>query len=202
MADELELKAVVPDPALCIASLRRSGAVLRAHGILLDERWDTSDGRLEAADEVLRLRLFAGRAGATSSLDWKGPTRTDGGYKVREEIETAVSDAVAIRDILRRLGFEVVMTIHREIATFDIHGAHARLERYPRMDVLLEVEGDPTAIERAIGASGIPRSEFNTDRLVDFTLRYRARSGVDPVIAADWDRRRPEYAFDVGESRG
>ena len=41
--------------------------------------------------------------------------------------------------------------------------ATVRLERYPGMDALVEVEGEPAAIERAIGVSGIPRVAFTAD---------------------------------------
>ena len=43
---------------------------------------------------------------------------------------------------------------------------------------LVEIEGSPAEIERAILATGLPRDGFSTDRLPDFALRYKARTGV------------------------
>ena len=43
------------------------------------------------------------------------------------------------------------MQIDREIWQYDIGGAVVRFERYPRMDDLVEVEGHPAAIEKALG---------------------------------------------------
>ena len=61
--------------------------------------------------------------------------------------------------------------------------ATARLERYPRMDVLVEVEGEPAAIERAIVASGIPRSAFTAESLAEFVRRFQERTGVPAELS-------------------
>ena len=61
---------------------------------------------------------------------------------------------------------------------FDLpDGAVVRLEWYPRMDVLVEVEGEPPAIEAAIAALGIDRSAFTAESLSAFVARYEARTG-------------------------
>jgi hypothetical protein len=56
-------------------------------------------------------------------------------------------------------------------------GAIVRFERYPRMDVLVEVEGSPDAIERAIGFIQLPRSAFSSARLPEFVVGYESRTG-------------------------
>jgi hypothetical protein len=58
-----------------------------------------------------------------------------------------------------------------------------RFERYPRMDDLVEVEGEPEDIERAIAVLGLPREGFNTDRLPDFVKRYEERTGERALIS-------------------
>src|SRR5687767_8773176 len=45
----------------------------------------------------------------------------------------------------------------------------------PIMDGLIEVEGPPAAIEAAIRATGLPRSAFTADALIDFVRRYEPR---------------------------
>jgi len=50
-------------------------------------------------------------------------------------------------------------------------------ERYPRLDDLVEVEGEPTAIEAAILVLALPRETFTTGRLPDFVRDYEARTG-------------------------
>jgi hypothetical protein len=58
-----------------------------------------------------------------------------------------------------------------------------RFEQYPRMDVLLEVEGSPDAIEDAIAATGIPRALFSDERLLDFVARFEERTGLDAALS-------------------
>ena len=71
----------------------------------------------------------------------------------------------------------------REVEVFDLAGATVRTERYPLMDPLVEVEGEPAAIERAIAASGIPRSEFTADSLSEFVRRFELRNGAPALLA-------------------
>jgi hypothetical protein len=52
-----------------------------------------------------------------------------------------------------------------------------RIEWYPEMDVLLEVEGAPEAIENAIAATGLPRDAFLAESLPYFRAAYEERTG-------------------------
>ncbi len=183
---EVELKALVGDERAVRARVEAAGARLVLAGRLEDRRYDTADRALAARDEVIRLRIHhAGDAGGRrAQLDWKGPTRSEDGYKVREEISSAVSDPDAIAGILAGLGLAVTREIDRDIAEYTLVGATLRFEHYPRMDVLLEVEGPPAAIERAIAATGLPRAAFTEERLADFVARYEARTGTRAAVCA------------------
>ena len=171
---EVELKSVVPDPAATRARVEAAGGRLAFAGRLEDRRYDTPERALAARDEVLRVRVYGG-AEARATMDWKGPTRSERGYKVREELSAGVHDADALATMLERLGYVVTREIDREIVQYELHDAVLRLEHYPRMDVLVEVEGAPAAIERAIAASGLPRDGFSADRLTDFVRRFERR---------------------------
>ena len=193
---ELELKAVLDDWTARRAAVERAGARLTFEGRLEDRRYDDAQGSLAARDHVLRLRTYRGDADGHAELGWKGPTRYEGGYKVREELAAPTADADALADILGRLGYEVSVAIDREIAQFELGGAVIRFERYPRMDDLVEVEGAPDAIERAVAALGIPRDAFTSERLLAFVRRYEARTGAvaavsDAELAARRDSHRP-----------
>ena len=173
---EVELKSVVPDPARLIAALRTAGAVSALEGRLSDTRYDTPDRTLLARDHVLRLRVFSDSAGSQASLDWKGPTSLADGYKVREELSTTVGDAAALARLLDGLGYVVIREVQRDISQFKFRNAIVRVEQYPRMDALVEVEGEPAAIESAIAGTGMPRAGFTAERLSDFVVRFEARS--------------------------
>lgn len=179
---ELELKAVIPDPVALRARLLAAGAGERFRGRMSDRRYDRA-GELAARDEVLRVRTYGHAGGrAEAVLGWKGPTRLSaGGYKQREEIEIPV--AVSPHALLTALGYEPVHATDRDVEVFDLGGATVRLERYPGMDPLLEVEGTPEAIERAIRATGIDRAAFTAEPLADFVRRFEARTGRPAVLA-------------------
>ena len=175
---EVELKSVVDDWATRRAAVERAGGVLTFEGRLEDRRYDLADASLASRDHVLRLRTYRSATAARSHIEWKGPTRHDAGYKLREELGVAIDDGSAFAEILGRLGYVVTTSIDRDIVQLDQHDATIRFERYPRMDDRVEVEGAPDAIERAIAALGMPRAGFTADRLRDFVERYEARTGA------------------------
>ncbi len=183
MPREVELKSVVDDEAARRRRVESAGARMIFEGQLADRRYDTSDRRLTAADELLRLRTYSDAGGTRASLEWKGPTRQEGGYKVRDEIVAGSADADALAAILERLGYAVIGEIDRDVAQYALERAVVRFERYPRMDALVEVEGAPPAIERAIAALGMPRSGFTADRLPAFVERFEARSGERAALS-------------------
>ncbi|HEY7611764.1 MAG TPA: class IV adenylate cyclase [Gemmatimonadales bacterium] len=174
---ELELKAVVPDPEQLRARMRAAGAEPRFAGRMTDVRYDRG-GELALRDHVLRVRTFRSADGRVESVAaWKGPTqRSADGYKLREEIELPVGGDAG--GLLQALGYRPVQVIDREVEIWRLGRATARLERYPRMDTLVEVEGEPAAIEQAVAATGIPRREFTAEPLLEFVRRFEERTGV------------------------
>jgi predicted adenylyl cyclase CyaB len=169
---ELEVKAVVPDPAALAERLRAAGAAAGFAGLMEDRRFDR-DGELAARGESLRIRRYG--PASSPQITWKGPTSMDRGYKERRELEVAVGGDDPVDELLHALGFRVVESIDRYVEYWELAGATIRLEWYPRMDVLVEIEGHPAAIERAAAATGIPRAEFRADALPAFVARFEAR---------------------------
>jgi adenylate cyclase class IV len=183
-ADEIEVKARITAPAALRRALRRAGARLEFRGAMLDRRYDRRR-ELIRGDEVLRLRVYrpADRRHGRAVFGWKGPARARGRYRHRGEIEVAVTEPARLHALLERLGYRVTLAIDRRVEVYRLHGAVLRLERYPRMDTLLEVEGSPKAIERAIRSTGIPRERFLSESLPYFTAAYRRRTGRRPQLA-------------------
>lgn len=181
---ELELKGVVPDPPATRRAILAAGGRLTFAGALHDVRLDRN-GEFTARDEVVRIRTYRPRVGEPhAQLGWKGPTRVSlEGFKQREEreLETSGGDPASF---LKALGFVPVHAIDRAIEMYDVAGGVARLEWYPRMDVLIEVEGDPTAIEAIIRALGLPRESFTSEALTAFTARYDAAHPSAPSLIA------------------
>ena len=182
MPREVELKSVVRDEESCRRRAEDAGARIVFQGSLVDRRYDTTDRRLSAGDEMLRVRTYAGNDAERATLEWKGPTRVEDGYKVRNEIVANTPDASAMAAILQRLGFNVIAEIDREVVQYELERATVRFERYPRMDALVEVEGMPDDIERAIDTLGLPRAGFSADRLLAFVARFEERTGERAAI--------------------
>ena len=185
MAREVELKAVVDDVERARDCVQRAGARLSFSGRLEDRRWDTPDRALARRDHVLRVRRYLGDAGESAELGFKGPTTYVDGFKVRDELGAPTGDATSLSQILDALGYVVTRAIDRHIEQYAMAGAVIRFEEYPRMDRLVEIEGEPEAIERAIAATGIAREQFSTDRLPAFVARYEARTGQRAALCDD-----------------
>ena len=179
---EVELKAVVDDVAERRKKVEHAGAELSFEGKISDRRYDFPTGDLSSRDEVLRTRTYVSKGSTKTYLDWKGPTEFRDVYKVREEITTPVDDFASLEMILQKLGLQLAMEIDREIAQYQLGGATVRFEIYPRMDPLVEVEGEPEGIEAAIEAIGIARGTFSNRRLVDFVRDFEHRTGVQAAI--------------------
>jgi predicted adenylyl cyclase CyaB len=174
---EVELKSVVDDIAVRRAAVEAAGGTLVFEGRLLDRRYDLADRSLMLRDHVLRLRVYETLDLRQGYLDWKGETRYQDGFKLRDEISTPVDNPDAFATILDRLGYVVTSEIDRNIVQYELAGATVRFEEYPEMDHLVEVEGAPDEIEKAISLMGMSRVGFTSERLLEFVARYEARTG-------------------------
>jgi len=180
---EVELKAVLDSWDDRRARLLRAGATPVFAGRLEDHRYDTEERSLATRDIVLRLRTYRDAEGARAELEFKGPTGYERGYKVREEVGSTVADPEAIALVLAGLGYILTREIDREIEQFEVDETIVRFERYPRMDDLVEVEGEPDALERAIETLGLPRTAFTSERLTDFAARYEVRTAKRAALS-------------------
>jgi predicted adenylyl cyclase CyaB len=180
---EVELKAVVDDVAERRKRIEAAGGALSFEGKIFDRRYDFASRELSKRDEVLRTRRYESPDLSRTYLDWKGPSETRDFYKVREEITAPVEDFNSLEKILAKLGLELTWEIDRDIAQYQLAGATIRFETYARMDVLVEVEGDPAAIEEAIEALGLARGTFTNGRLADFVRDFEHRTGVRAAIS-------------------
>jgi len=176
--EELELKARVENPDAVRKAILAAGAELMYRGAMMDRRFDRR-GRLERRDEVVRLRVYhpADKSPEWGVLGWQGPVQRRGEYRLRAEWESRVDDPKAVLVILRHMGYRISVRIDRAVEQYRLGEATLRLEWYPAMDVLLEVEGQPEAIERAARATGLPRDAFLAESLPYFTAAYEERTG-------------------------
>jgi predicted adenylyl cyclase CyaB len=171
---EIELKGVLADEEALARRVEQVGGRALARGRMTDLRFDGPTGGLSGKGEMLRLRR---EASGGLTLAWKGPSSEKDGYKVREELAVGVSDEVAALAILERLGYRQVHRIDRDVVEMELLGCSLRVERYPDMDVLLEVEGEVHAIEAVFAPLGLERQAFTGEPLAAFVQRFEARTG-------------------------
>ncbi|MFE8601994.1 hypothetical protein [Archangium violaceum] len=179
--DEVELKSVVDDMLLRRGHVEEAGGRLRFAGTMVD-RYYALEACPDRGAGRLRVRIYQAPAGGWTELTWKGSARLERGYKVREELNTRVEDDATLREILERTGFAESECITREIAWYVFGDATLRFEQFPRMDLLVEVEGAPEAIEYAIHATGIPREQFTAEPLTEIIRRFEARTGTKALL--------------------
>src|SRR5260221_4558969 len=154
--------------------------------MMVDRRY-ARGGDLVARDEVLRLRVFHRPDGRQDTvLAWKGTTGiSPEGYKARRELEYEIGgERARPEELLAALRYAPIHTIERYVEYFHLGETAVRLEWYPRMDVLVEVEGDEAGIEAALRVVGLPREEYTADALAAFTERYERRTGRPAVLGA------------------
>lgn len=190
---ELELKARVVDVARVRNALRESGAIRCFAGRLRDRRFDRG-GELKERDQVMRIRSERGDDGSVSVvLAWKGPTHLHEGFKARIEHEARLAPGSDASPILEGLGFEVVQVIDRYVEVWSLGEGEARIEWYPEMDELIEVEGSAEAIDRLIVATGIDRAAFSADPLPRFAAEYARRTGRPARLLLDASEELPAH---------
>lgn len=185
---EYELKARLSEPPgrFC-ARLEEAGWTRRFVGRMVDLRYDTPGERLASRDEVLRLRVYLPDDGdeSVAVLGWKGPAEEAEGFKRREELETGVASANAAHRIAGRLGFSrVTDRIDRRIRLYVRGGVSARVEEYPEMDVLVELEGPPEEVRERMDETGLAADRWKPWPLPEFVRRYEERTGREARLRA------------------
>jgi adenylate cyclase class 2 len=177
-AEEIEVKLPCADLEAVRRVLAQKGArpVSDLHEEVND-LFDDTERRLSARGAALRLR----RAGGRNILTYKGPARFVSGVKVREERETEVLDGEAARAILAGLGFSPTFRYEKRREEWLYEGCAVALDETP-IGRFVEVEGEPTAIRRAVAALSLDFSEAIPYSYARLYLDLRSK---DPTLPPD-----------------
>lgn len=184
-AAEFELRARLPDDGEELRERLADGDwELRFRGRMSDRWLDTPDGTLENRGEVLRVRRYRGPVGEDRTLvAWKGPAREEEGFKRREELETTISDPGIVLGIFERIGYRPTMALDRDIEVYHGGGVTVRIERFPHMDTLAEIEGEPKAVEARLSPLGLAREAWTPWPLSRFVSRFEERTGEEARLS-------------------
>lgn len=140
---ELEVKFYVNDLAAIERRLQQMGAHLEAPRVLeINLRFDTPDRQLSQQSKALRLRKDA-----AIRMTYKGPAQSDGGARLRQEIEFEVSDFDAAWSLFHELGYDVMTVYEKYRTTYRLGEVEVVLDELP-YGKFVEIEGEDAAVIR------------------------------------------------------
>jgi adenylate cyclase class 2 len=132
---EIEVKFFLTDPVGFEERVNQIGAKLTQPRVLEKNlRFDTPDGRLRSAREVLRLRMDT-----RARLTFKGPAQADQPVAIRPEIEFTVSDFEQAHQFLNALGFSVGVIYEKYRTAYKIGDAEISIDEMP-FGIFCEIE--------------------------------------------------------------
>ena len=150
---ETELKYLGPDLDAVRARLREAGAGLEQQRELeRNSVFDDAEGSLRKSGRLLRLR---NGHELTVKLPLKG-----GRFKSQREITVTVTEG-SIDELLSGLGYEVVFRYEKYREYWNLDGATVTLDELPFLGPVIEIEGEPDAIDAVtarLGIEGLPTS--------------------------------------------
>lgn len=148
---ESELKI----PVEALDEIRRRLGDIDAERISVCERevnilFDTPDGQIAAAGQVLRVR----RVGDNHILTFKGSAAYHGAVKARREIEVEVSSSEHISELLHALGYSPGIRYEKDRESWRMGRIRIDLDHTPLGD-FVEIEGPMDGLEDAAVQLGL-----------------------------------------------
>ncbi len=171
---EIEVKFHLHELESVRAALHARGARLE-HGRTFEEnlRFDTAERHLTQRGEVLRLRRSV-----DVRLTFKSPSRPAQTLRGRPEIEVVVGDFDATRQLLERLGFEIVLHYEKHREAFALGAVAVALDELP-FGSFVELEGPSTeALQTAAAELGLPWSSAFQGSYTSIFTWLREHQGV------------------------
>ena len=209
MATETEIKLAIRDGKKLARALKRLGAkpanakAPRMHEMNLI--FDTPDGGLAKHGQLLRIRTETpapakkgskSKAVARTVLTFKSPpeelaigdlgSASDRRHKVREEIETELTDGATIRRIFEGLGLRGWFRYEKYRTTYTLPGRHSwakglliEVDETP-IGTFVELEGAAGAIDRAAKELGYSARDYVLKNYLVLYVEECKRRGEQP----------------------
>jgi len=153
------------------AVLALGATLVRGRRFQDDALFDTEREDLRQRRCALRLR----REDARSYLTFKGPVQP-GPMKLREELETAVSDADVLQRVLEHLDLRVWFRYQKYREEFALDGVVVAIDETP-IGTFVELEGTEAGITAAAAGLGRTTADYLLDSYCGLFLRHREALG-------------------------
>ncbi len=174
---EQEVKFFLADRPALEQRLRGMGAqLLHPRTLEINLRFDTPDGALARARQVLRLRQDE-----NVRLTFKGPMQPGQKVSVRQEIEFTVSSFENARAFLEALGYQVSVRYDKYRTTYRLGAVDVTLDELPYAD-FAELEGpDSATIQAAADALGLDWEARSLDSYLGLFAGLRQSQGLSAL---------------------
>jgi adenylate cyclase class 2 len=174
---EIEVKLKIVSPQKLRTQIKMLGFHELCHREF-EDNWllDFPEKSLFKKRCLLRLRQFHGK----SVLTFKGPKTAATHLKIREELETEVSDRATCHQILKRLGFVPAFRYQKYRSMF----VKSRSGKSKRVVIsidetpignYLEIEGQPETIRMLAAKLGYAPRNFITQSYLELYTRHKPR---------------------------
>jgi adenylate cyclase, class 2 len=192
---EIEVKLRIANLPDILARLKRLGAI--SHGRVLEQNtlFDTPDSELRRNGRLIRVRIetpapangqAGGQAGAIltakaplSSAKPQPSKRKSSRFKERAESELSLQNPAAFLRSLPALGLRPGFRYEKFRTSFRYRGLHLDLDETP-VGIILELEGEPHAIDRTARALGFSQKDYIRGTYWDLYAADCRRRGVPP----------------------
>jgi adenylate cyclase class 2 len=151
--------------------------------------WDFPNSSLRTQGQLLRVREVAGRC----SLTFKAPAGTSRQFKVREELETDVSDCKTLMEILGRIGMVVTFRYQKFRASYSMlvpgrnRTVSLTLDTTP-IGNYLEIEGSARDIKLVASKLGYRQRDFIKESYMALFEKSDLRKRQTFMVFADLDQ--------------
>jgi len=156
------------------AVLAAGATPLRGRRLQEDSLLDTEDEILRRSRSVLRVRMEPGH----SVITFKGPVQPSV-FKLREELETLVSDGPLLVGLLERLGFRVWFRYEKFREEFAFDDVIVAVDETP-VGAYVEIEGDEDGIAAMTAALGRSPDDYVLDSYRGMFVEHLRAHGLPP----------------------
>lgn len=170
---EVEIKIRIPGVDVIAAKLRELGATqVKARAGEENSLYDFPSGDLRRRGEALRIRIV----GKKCFLTFKGQPQRSRRFKVREEYETEVRSASALRKILRSLGLRTAVRYDKVRTVYRLGHVTVCLDELS-IGHFMELEGKRSDIVKSARALGYGSEAFIKSDYLELLAEAAAHRG-------------------------